>query len=100
MQRSWDIFCTVIDNYGDIGVCWRLAKQLVAEHHQSVRLWVDDLASFAQIAHDIHAQRQHQSIQGVEICLWQQSVIADVDPADIVIEAFVQRAPCRPLLCA
>ena len=88
MQRSWDIFCTVIDNYGDIGVCWRLAKQLVAEHHQSVRLWVDDLASFAQIAHDIHAQRQHQSIQGVEICLWQQSVIADVDPADIVIEAF------------
>ncbi|MER2540956.1 MAG: elongation factor P maturation arginine rhamnosyltransferase EarP, partial [Azonexus sp.] len=24
MQRNWDIFCRVIDNYGDIGVCWRL----------------------------------------------------------------------------
>ncbi|HOE42089.1 MAG TPA: elongation factor P maturation arginine rhamnosyltransferase EarP, partial [Rhodoferax sp.] len=21
----WDIFCHVIDNHGDIGVCWRLA---------------------------------------------------------------------------
>lgn len=88
MQRSWDIFCKVIDNYGDIGVCWRLAKQLRAEHHQSVRLWVDDLASFARIAHDIQPQHQRQWIQGVEIRLWQQSVIAGSDPADVVIEAF------------
>ena len=29
---TWDMFCTVIDNYGDIGVTWRLARQLVAEH--------------------------------------------------------------------
>lgn len=72
-----DIFCRVIDNYGDIGVCWRFAKDL---HHilntfqpykshtkfsqksliktlfnpllhqaQTIRLWVDDLASFAKI---------------------------------------------------
>jgi hypothetical protein len=44
--RSWDIFCTVIDNFGDIGVCWRLARQLAQEHGHAVRLWVDDLASF------------------------------------------------------
>ena len=37
----WDIFCHVVDNYGDIGVCWRLASQL-AGRGQSVRLWVDD----------------------------------------------------------
>ena len=48
--RSWDIFCTVIDNFGDIGVCWRLARQLAQEHGHSVRLWVDDLASFARLA--------------------------------------------------
>ena len=46
---SWDIFCTVVDNYGDIGVCWRLARQLAAEHGFAVRLWVDDLASFARL---------------------------------------------------
>lgn len=39
--RSWDIFCTVVDNYGDIGVCWRLACGLAARG-QSVRLFVDD----------------------------------------------------------
>ena len=32
-----DIFCNVIDNYGDIGVCWRLARQLANEHGLAVR---------------------------------------------------------------
>jgi hypothetical protein len=32
MQKRWDIFCKVVDNFGDIGVCWRLARQLQAEH--------------------------------------------------------------------
>jgi hypothetical protein len=27
-----DLFCAVIDNFGDIGVCWRLARQLTSEH--------------------------------------------------------------------
>ena len=39
-KRHWDIFCTVVDNYGDIGVTWRLARQLVAEFAQPIRLWV------------------------------------------------------------
>ena len=37
---QWDIFCTVIDNYGDAGVCWRLAAGL-AKRGQRVRLWID-----------------------------------------------------------
>ncbi len=24
----WDLFCAVVDNLGDIGVCWRMARQL------------------------------------------------------------------------
>ncbi|XOT98120.1 elongation factor P maturation arginine rhamnosyltransferase EarP, partial [Alcaligenes pakistanensis] len=28
---SIDLFCRVIDNLGDIGVCWRLARQLAAK---------------------------------------------------------------------
>ena len=27
-----DIFCAIVDNYGDAAVCWRLAHQLAAEH--------------------------------------------------------------------
>ncbi len=48
-KTRWDIFCTVVDNYGDIGVTWRLARQLVAEHGLAVRLWVDDLRAFERI---------------------------------------------------
>ena len=43
VTRRWDIFCSVVDNFGDIGICWRLARQLVNEYGQAVRLWVDDL---------------------------------------------------------
>ena len=38
--RSLDLFCKVVDNYGDIGICWRLARQLAHEHGLAVRLWV------------------------------------------------------------
>jgi len=36
----WDVFCHVVDNLGDIGVCWRLAANLAASGQQ-VRLWID-----------------------------------------------------------
>ncbi|MGN6651986.1 elongation factor P maturation arginine rhamnosyltransferase EarP, partial [Trinickia sp.] len=41
-----DLFCAVIDNFGDIGVCWRLARQLSSEYGWQVRLLVDDLHTF------------------------------------------------------
>ncbi|MGA7479104.1 MAG: elongation factor P maturation arginine rhamnosyltransferase EarP, partial [Azonexus sp.] len=50
MQLHWDIFCRVIDNHGDIGVCWRLARQLASEHGKVVRLWLDDLDSLKPMA--------------------------------------------------
>ena len=48
-RPQWDVFCAVVDNYGDIGVCWRLSRQLAAEHGIAVRLWVDDLKPFARL---------------------------------------------------
>ncbi len=92
MQRRWDIFCTVIDNFGDIGVCWRLAKQLVHEHHQIVRLWVDDLTSFSCIAPAVNPNIQCQVVQDLEICHWQKNFMA-IEPAEIVIEAFACELP-------
>jgi uncharacterized repeat protein (TIGR03837 family) len=92
MQRRWDIFCTVVDNFGDIGVCWRLAKQLAHEHHQIVRLWIDDLASFSCIAPVIDPSIQRQIVQGIEIYHWRKSFVA-VEPAEIVIEAFACELP-------
>ncbi len=87
-----DVFCNVIDNYGDIGVCWRLARQLANEHDLQVRLWIDDLSSFAKLCPELDATRERQSWQGVEVRHWQHS-FPDVQPADLVIEAFACKLP-------
>lgn len=92
MRLSWDIFCSVVDNYGDIGICWRMARQLVGEHGQQVRLWVDDLAIFNRICQDIDPARDIQVHRGVEVRRWSQA-IPPVEPADVVVEAFACRAP-------
>jgi len=90
--RTWDMFCTVVDNYGDIGVCWRLARQLVAERGLQVRLWVDDLASFHKICPDIVPGRDSQQSRGVEVRWWREPFPA-VSPADVVVEAFACNPP-------
>ena len=92
MKASWDIFCSVVDNYGDIGVTWRLARQLVAEHGQSVRLWVDDLQAFARLCPQADARAASQWHAGVEVCAWPRTWLP-VPPADVVIEAFACELP-------
>ena len=84
---DWDIFCNVIDNYGDIGVCWRLARQLYAEHRLHVRLWVDDLPSLQKICPEINPGLSSQSADGVQIRHWAKP-FSDEQPAGVVIEAF------------
>ncbi|WP_422909157.1 elongation factor P maturation arginine rhamnosyltransferase EarP [Pseudomonas sp. MAC6] len=92
MRATWDIFCSVVDNYGDIGVTWRLARQLVAEHGLAVRLWVDDLGAFVRLCPQADVQAQRQVQQGVEIRLWRADLQV-VEPADVVIEAFACELP-------
>jgi len=92
MKVSWDIFCSVVDNYGDIGVTWRLARQLAAEHDLAVRLWVDDLHAFVPLCPEADATASEQWQQGVEVRQWPQ-VWAAVDVADVVIEAFGCKLP-------
>jgi uncharacterized repeat protein (TIGR03837 family) len=91
-MRTWDIFCTVVDNYGDIGVSWRLARQLAAEHRLLVRLWVDDLASFRKICPDIVPGQESQHSHGVEVRWWREPFPV-VSPADVVVEAFACNPP-------
>jgi uncharacterized repeat protein (TIGR03837 family) len=82
-----DIFCRVIDNYGDIGVCWRLARQLVTEHGIAVRLWVDNVASLQRICPNVDATREVQNCRGVEVRHWVEP-FPDLAPAEVVIETF------------
>lgn len=91
-----DLFCTVIDNYGDLGVCWRLARQLAAEHGVAVTLWVDDLVSFAHLAPALDATREDQMLGDIRLRRWRPGAEADLAghaPADLVIEGFACRLP-------
>jgi uncharacterized repeat protein (TIGR03837 family) len=90
--HTWDIFCTVVDNYGDIGVSWRLARQLAAEHGLRVRLWIDNLASFRKICPDIVLDQDSQNSHGVEV-LWWREPFSPARPADVVVEAFACNPP-------
>lgn len=80
-----DIFCAVIDNLGDAGVCWRLARQLAVEFGWRVRLWIDDPTPLGWMAPDR---------QGVEVCRWEGD-FAGIEPADVVIESFACMLPAR-----
>lgn len=91
-----DIFCNVIDNYGDIGVSWRLARQLANEFELKVQLWVDDLASFARLCPDADAALDRQSCRGVEVRRWGEDFPV-VTPAELVIEAFGCKMPVNYL---
>jgi len=44
------IFCRVIDNLGDAGVCWRLARQLSSERDLSVSLFIDSVETLLPFA--------------------------------------------------
>jgi uncharacterized repeat protein (TIGR03837 family) len=84
-SRVWDIFCQVIDNFGDIGVCWRLSCAL-AQRGQGVRLWVDDDSALVWMA--------PQGCAGVQVLRWQAGrplqtdLQTDSQASDVVIEAF------------
>lgn len=74
----WDLFCRVIDNHGDLGVCWRLARDIAARGG-AVRLWVDDASALRWMA--------PQRLAGIELRAWPDRDV-DVRPGDIVVEAF------------
>jgi len=92
MRVSCDLFCRVVDNLGDAGVCWRLARQLAVEFGWQVRLWIDDVAPLAGLRPGVDAGKAKQQIDGVDICRW-QSDFPDVVPGDVVIEAFACALP-------
>ena len=89
------IFCKVVDNYGDIGICWRLARQLQREHGVAVTLWVDDLVSFRRICPEVDVAADGQAVQGVVVRHWrnQDGSFVPADIADIVIEFFACDIP-------
>lgn len=91
---AW-LFCRVIDNFGDIGVSWRLAKQLVCEQNMQVVLWVDDWQAVRALLPDIG--NDWCEYEGVLLRFWNAACskqgLQQVPVADVVIETFACDVP-------
>lgn len=74
----WDVFCKVVDNFGDVGVCWRLCADL-AERGHTARLWIDDASALAWMAPALHRSPL------IEVLDWHAAVR---EPGDVAVEAF------------
>lgn len=87
----WDIFCQVIDNWGDVGICWRLARQL-QQRNIDVRLWIDDPSALSWM-------QPCAKQTNIQIYTWNENArkLAAIKPGDVLIEAFGCRAPA-PIL--
>ena len=90
-----DIFCKIVDNYGDIGVCWRLAQQLTHDHGCSIRIIVDDLSVFSCLCPQIDPILEIQNTNNVTILKWNESTLQKYysQTGDAVIEAFACTLP-------
>ncbi len=85
--ERWDVFCRVVDNFGDVGVSWRLARSLALEHGKRVRLFLDDLTVLAKLRPEIDTRYDLQRLEGVEVVRLLEPFVVD-DLADVVVETF------------
>ena len=99
-MHKWTVFCAAVDNYGDIGVCWRLARQLSQEYDIAVELWIDDWAALARFFSDplLNSKNSHTE-QGVHFYRWCSSwehtpeFVERVAASAVIIEAFACMLP-------
>ena len=82
----WDVFCRVVDNLGDVGFSWRLARQIAREHGKRVRLCIDDLTVLSKLRPEIHESYDLQRLEGVEVTRIRDE--HDGEVADVVVETF------------
>lgn len=88
-MRGWVILCRVIDHFGDAGVCWRLARQLVDEQNAQVTLWIDRPAVLACLEPALAGSPG--PVRGVEVRAWEtlgNAEAAAAGDADVVVSAF------------
>ncbi len=95
-----DILCKVVDNYGDIGVAWRLARALTElPEAPRARLVVDDLGSFAAILPGIDPSSAYQIAKGIEVLAWRAPLAPEARssyrerPPRAIVECFACGRP-------
>lgn len=99
--KSIDIFCHVVDNFGDIGFVYRFAREFKqAFPAVQIRVFVDDLQTFKEICSAIDPNRfsqYHANIEYIDSTKLSIAYINHMAIADVLIESFACFIP-EPIL--
>jgi uncharacterized repeat protein (TIGR03837 family) len=94
------VLCKIVDNFGDIGVVWRMCCQMqslfVQENGNSkINLIVDDLFSFSKICNSVDCSKAFQIVNGIEIFNWNDENLCynefsknDGEKLSVILEVF------------
>lgn len=88
VTRIWHVYCAIVDNFGDIGVCWRLARQLVHERGQTVTLWVDRWEPARAIIPGLPEAPAQAVMEGIVVRPWSEVGAGDDLIGDVLVEGF------------
>ncbi|MDO4905224.1 MAG: elongation factor P maturation arginine rhamnosyltransferase EarP [Lautropia sp.] len=99
LPRRWHLVCQVIDNFGDVGVLWRLARQLADEYGCRIDFFIDDIEALHKLAPHTRGQKPsagpHRRVDPLA-CIRIHRLHADAPigrQADVVILGFQVRLP-------
>ena len=86
------ILCKVVDNFGDIGVVYRLARALTELSGKlNLRIVVDNLDSFSLLEPGVNPSKEVQLVNGWQILQWDSSSCIELfrkNPPHIILECF------------
>ncbi len=93
-RPKWDLFCIVVDNFGDIGVTWRLAKE-ISRKGKEVRIFLDKVCVLSKIENSINPELKIQTTSdNITIIQWNsQTDFKKINPADVIVEMFACSLP-------
>jgi uncharacterized repeat protein (TIGR03837 family) len=94
--HSLHLYCRIVDNYGDAGVAWRLARQLATEHHLAVSLWIDRPEVLARLVPGLQLAGTPASRAGdLAVLAWPGATVPArvLLAADVVVCAFACEPP-------
>ena len=95
--NSIDIFCHVVDNFGDIGVAWRFAREFKRRNpFCRTRLFVDEMEVFRKICPLIDPSepvQEYESITCINSSVLDEETVQKIGVADILVEAFACQIP-------
>lgn len=87
------VLCKVVDNFGDIGVVFRLCRALSElKKNLEIRLVVSNLDSFAKISKGIDSAKTFQEFRGWKVFDWNDNALCKKEfsknPPEFILECF------------